>query len=65
MWGTGHAVLVAQDYVDGDFAVINADDFNSFEAFEHFYNFHNTSSDPYEYLTINYPFMLRLVNMVL
>ncbi len=56
MWGTGHAVLVAQDYVDGDFAVINADDFNSFEAFEHFYNFHNTSSDPYEYLTINYPF---------
>ena len=26
-WGTGHAVLVAKDYIDSPFAVINADDF--------------------------------------
>ena len=56
MWGTAHAVLAAENYVDGDFAVINADDFNSFETFQHFLDFHNTSSDEYEYLTVNYPF---------
>ena len=26
-WGTGHAVLCARKYIDGPFAVINADDF--------------------------------------
>lgn len=26
-WGTGHAVLVAKDEVDGPFAIVNADDF--------------------------------------
>lgn len=26
-WGTGHAVLVAKDVIDGPFAVINADDY--------------------------------------
>ena len=33
-WGTGHAVLVAQEVVSGPFAVINADDFYGVEAFE-------------------------------
>ncbi len=32
-WGTGHAVLVARDAIDGPFAVINADDFYGREAF--------------------------------
>ncbi len=56
MWGTAHAVLAAEDYVDGDFAVINADDFNSFEVYEHFKRFHENSVDEYEYLSVNYPF---------
>ncbi len=33
-WGTGHAILVAKDVIDGPFAVINADDYygpNSFK----------------------------------
>ncbi len=33
-WGTGQAVLCAEKYVDGPFAVINADDFYSKDAFD-------------------------------
>ena len=32
-WGTGHAVMMAADVVDGPFAVINADDFYGRDAF--------------------------------
>lgn len=32
-WGTGHAVLAAKKFVDGPFAVINADDYYGKEAF--------------------------------
>jgi len=39
-WGTGHAVLVAKDVIDGPFAVINADDYYGSESMkiviEHF-----------------------------
>ncbi len=33
-WGTGHALLMAKDVVEENFAVINADDFYGKEAFE-------------------------------
>ena len=33
-WGTGHAVLVAKDEVQGPFAVINADDFYGRDGFK-------------------------------
>jgi choline kinase len=33
-WGTGHAVLMAKDAVEGPFVVINGDDFYGREAFE-------------------------------
>lgn len=33
-WGTGHALLMAKDVVNGNFAVINADDFYGAEAFQ-------------------------------
>ncbi len=33
-WGTGHAVLVAKDYINEPFAVINADDFYGRHAFD-------------------------------
>ena len=33
-WGTGHAMLCAQDVIDEPFAVINADDFYGREAFQ-------------------------------
>ncbi len=33
-WGTTHALLCAKDFIDDNFAVINADDFYGKEAFE-------------------------------
>lgn len=33
-WGTAHALYAARDYIDGNFAVINADDFYGDEAFK-------------------------------
>lgn len=33
-WGTGHAVLAAKDSINGNFAVINADDFYGADAFK-------------------------------
>ena len=33
-WGTGHAVLVAKNYINEPFSVINADDFYGAEAFK-------------------------------
>ncbi len=32
-WGTGHAVLCCQDYIDAPFLVINADDYYGVEAY--------------------------------
>lgn len=33
-WGTGHAVLAARSFIDGDFVVINADDFYGASSFQ-------------------------------
>lgn len=33
-WGTGHAVMSAEQEVDGPFCVINADDFYGYDAFQ-------------------------------
>ena len=33
-WGTSHAVLAAKDFVKGNFAIINADDFYGYDAFK-------------------------------
>ena len=33
-WGTGHAVMMAEDRIDGPFAVINADDFYGRKAYK-------------------------------
>jgi len=49
-WGTGHALLVARDVVDGPFAVINADDYygpNSFATILSFITAANASPDEY------------------
>lgn len=44
-WGTGHAVLCAKDKIDGNFAIINADDFYGREAFKTAYDFLQGNSD--------------------
>lgn len=49
-WGTGHALLVARDVVEGPFAVINADDYygpNSFGTILNFITDRDASSDDY------------------
>ena len=38
-WGTGHAIMTARNYVDGPFAVINADDYYGPGAFQSIYDF--------------------------
>ncbi|MDR2906466.1 MAG: nucleotidyltransferase [Bacteroidales bacterium] len=47
-WGTGHAVLMAKDVVEGPFSVINGDDFYGREAFvkmiEHLKVIENTNN---------------------
>ncbi|MBU2554617.1 MAG: nucleotidyltransferase [Bacteroidetes bacterium] len=54
-WGTGHAVLVAEDYVKEPFAVINADDFYGKEAFSVLANFlTNPERKPNEYALVGY-----------
>ena len=33
-WGTGHATLLGRDFIDGPFAVINADDYYGIDSFK-------------------------------
>ncbi len=37
-WGTGHAILCAREFIDGPFAVINADDYYGKDAFRAVYD---------------------------
>lgn len=45
-WGTAHAVLCAKDKIDGDFAIINADDFYGLDAFKTAIEFMQGNSNP-------------------
>jgi hypothetical protein len=53
-WGTAHAVLCANDAVDGPFAVINADDFYGRDAFEQAAAFLNKHCLDDQYAIIGY-----------
>jgi len=53
-WGTGHAVLVAEDAINEPFAVINADDFYGREAFQKAADFLTTQCDEDTYAIIGY-----------
>lgn len=44
-WGTGHAILMAKDYVTDPFLVINGDDFYGKDAFEKAYTYLNSAKD--------------------
>lgn len=55
-WGTVQAILCAKDHVDGDFVVINADDFYGASSYEKAYNFLVNSNDDFEYACITYPY---------
>lgn len=53
-WGTGHAILMANDVIKEPFAVINADDFYGFNAYQTMAAFLNSSTDEKEYSMIGY-----------
>ncbi|MBR1413824.1 MAG: NTP transferase domain-containing protein [Bacilli bacterium] len=62
MWGTTHAVLCAKDKINGDFAIINADDYYGKEAFKSLVDFFKNSNDTHEYVSINYPLCNTVTN---
>ena len=53
-WGTGHAVLAAAPYLDGPFAVINADDFYGREAYDVMARFLMAEHLPSEHAMVGY-----------
>ena len=58
-WGTAHAVLVSKDVVEGNFAVINADDFYGFDAFNTMATYlQNLKKE--EYAMVGYPIQKTL-----
>ena len=55
-WGTAHAILSAAPYIDGPFAVINADDYYGKQAFQLVYDFlsQHEDDDHYRYMMVGY-----------
>ncbi|MBP8793711.1 MAG: nucleotide-diphospho-sugar transferase [Lutibacter sp.] len=54
-WGTGHAMMMARDVVNENFAIINADDFYGKEAFEIMAKkLRETNKDSYDFSTMAY-----------
>lgn len=55
-WGTAHAVLAARHLVDGNFCVINSDDYYGPEAFKLMYDFLESANDAdlYNYCMVGY-----------
>ena len=55
-WGTCHAVLAAKPFIDGPFAVVNADDYYGPEAFRVMYEYLSTHADGelYDYCMVSY-----------
>ena len=53
-WGTAHAVWCAKNYIDTDFAIINADDYYGPNAFKSASKFFKNSSDQSNYGLVSY-----------
>ena len=56
-WGTVQAVLCARDYVDGDFVVINADDFYGRDTYRKASDFLDSNEDGFTYASITFPYI--------
>ena len=59
-WGTSQAALAAQPFIDGPFAIINADDYYGPEAFQVIYDYLSAHPQGNEYAMVAY----RLENTV-
>ncbi|WP_312742938.1 nucleotidyltransferase family protein [Sphingobacterium multivorum] len=53
-WGTGHAVMSAEDEVDRPFCVINADDFYGYDAFQKMADFLTQRADDQEMALVGF-----------
>ncbi|MCL2189909.1 MAG: sugar phosphate nucleotidyltransferase [Defluviitaleaceae bacterium] len=53
-WGTAHAILSAAKYVNGPFAVINADDFYGADAYKTMYSFLENQAAPNRHAMVGY-----------
>jgi hypothetical protein len=53
-WGTGHAILEAQNQVHEPFCVINADDYYGYEAFKNMVDFLTTEAKDNRYSIVGY-----------
>ncbi len=55
-WGTAHAIYSARKYINGPFAVINADDYYGRDAFKKIYDFlvESENDDKYNYAMVGY-----------
>lgn len=53
-WGTGHAVLMAKDSIDGPVAIINADDFYGADAYRALVDYMKEAKSDSEYCMIGY-----------
>lgn len=53
-WGTGHAILAAADNINGNFAMINADDFYGGEAFKTMADFLSSHHEDHQYSMVGY-----------
>ncbi len=58
MLGTAHALYCAKDLINGNFVLINSDDFYGFDSYKIAVDFFESSNDKYEYVSINYPFKI-------
>ncbi len=58
MLGTADALLSCEKLINEPFAMINADDFYGASAYQIASKFLEENSDPYTYLSVNYPFYL-------
>lgn len=56
MLGTGHALFCAKDLIDGNFVLINSDDFYGLNSYQKAAEFFKNNHEDLEYLTVNYPF---------
>ena len=55
MPGTGHALYCAANLIEGDFVVINADDFYGFDSYRIAAKFFEENLNNATYLRVNYP----------
>lgn len=53
-WGTAHAILAASEEIDGNFAMINADDFYGREAYETMADFLSSHQEPHQFSMVGY-----------